>query len=147
MDPSLEVAITKVVSKQKHVIAATRDEESGEIIFVGDNKWICALENDEVLKSSLIKKLKETEDDEEDLVKEKLPREPFEYPKLKFDIAHSKKESQKTIRTALNTILEIQGFGRNKFKKYGKGTPPKRWPVCGFPWVNFNAPTDPLQKF
>ena len=42
----------------------------------------------------------------------------------------------------MNKILEIQGFGRNKFKKYGKGPPPKGWPVCGFPWANFKGATN-----
>ena len=142
MDPTLEVAINKVVSKQKHVIAATYDEESGEILFVGDNKWILSLENDEDLKKNLIKTLKETEDDEEDLVKEKIPRTHFEYPKLQFDVTNTRKESQKTIRTALNTIFEIQGFGKNKSRKYGKGPPPKGWPVGGFPWANFKGSTN-----
>ena len=36
-------------------------------------------------------------------------------------------------------MLVVQGFGKNKAKRYGEGQPPKSWPVAGFPWTEFKG--------
>ena len=140
MDTSMEKAVQKLVVSKKQVITACVDDESGEIVFSGDNKWIEALEDDIDLKEALEKKLKEAiSEKDEYLVKESLPAAPVHYEKLNFDIAEPKKACQKKIREYLNKMLVVQGFGKNKAKRYGKGPPPKGWPVAGFPWAEFKG--------
>ena len=108
MDGSIEKAVKKLVLRKKQVIVACVDDESGEIVFTGDNKWIGAIEDDIDLKESLINKLKESMSENDDiLVKENLPAKPVIYEKLDFNIAELKKGSQKKIRDYLCNMLLV----------------------------------------
>ena len=143
MDPSFKKALQKLVTGKKQVIAAYFDDESGEIVFSGDNKWIEALGDDIELKEALVNKLKEAKSEEDDiLVKESLPPAQLIYEKLNFNISEPKKASQRKIRDYLGKMLIVQGYGKNKAKKFGKGPPPKGWPTGGFTWTEFKGATN-----
>ena len=78
----MEKAVKKLVVSKKQVITACVDDESGEIVFSGDNKWIEALGDDIDLKEALEKKLKKAiSKKDEYLVKESLPAAPVHYEK------------------------------------------------------------------
>ena len=143
MDPSFEKALQKLVTGKRQVIAAYFDDESGEIVLSGDHRWIEALGEDVELKEALLTKLKEAKSDKDDiLVKESLPPVQVIYEKLNFNINEPKKASQKKIRDYLDKMLMVQGYGKNKAKKFGKGPPPKGWPTGGLTWTEFKGATN-----
>ena len=53
---------------------------------------------------------------------------------------NSKNFNYEVARTYLRKCLNILGYDRNSFKKYGAGAEPEGWPV-EISWINFKGPS------
>ena len=143
MQPTIDNVVEKNVKERKHILVASLDPSTGEVIFSGDHGWISAIGEEIELKEKMVAKLKEAAskgNSEKSFVVDFLPKKS--YAKLSFDIKKPNKAPQKTIRDTLNHMHNLKGYGLNKLKKFGKGLPPKGWPAEGFEWSNFRGSTN-----